>query len=104
LTVGSTLNGTFKVNDVEVEFSTDGTTWFPATNVGAPGTGRWGIVGLTGLTDGVAGKIYVKLSVDDDSGFPGTFDSDELKTTNGLAADGGANDPSNEYSFFNVTP
>jgi hypothetical protein len=104
LEVGSTLNGTFSVNDVEVEFSTDGTTWFPATNVGAPGTGRWGIVGLTGLTDGVAGKIYVKLSVDDDSGFPGTFDSDELKTTNGLAADGGANDPSNEYSFFNVTP
>jgi hypothetical protein len=104
LKVGDTLNGTFNVNDVKVEFSTDASSWTEATNVGAPGTGTWGIVGLTGLTDGVAGKIYVKLSVDDDSGFPGTFDSDELKTTNGLAADGGANDPSNEYSFFNVTP
>ena len=102
------LNGTFNVNDVKVEFSTDPTDalgWKEATNVGVPGTGTWGIVGLTGLTDGVAGKIYVKLSVDDEPGcLSNSFESDELKTTNGLAADGGANDPSNEYSFFNVTP
>jgi hypothetical protein len=107
LEVGDTLNITFDVNDVEVKFSTnptDASSWKEATNVGFPGTGRWGIVGLTGLTDGVEGKIYVKLSVDDDSGFPGTFDDDELKTTNGLDGDAGANDPSNEYQFFTVTP
>ena len=39
-------------------------------------------------TDGVEGNIYVKLNV-----------NGELKTTNGLAADG-----TNEYSFFKVTP
>ena len=106
LEVGSTLNGIFNVNDVKVEFSTDATNWVEATAVGAgPAIGTWKITGLTGLTDGEEGYIYVKLSVDDDAGgLPGSFESDELKTTNGLAADGGANDPSNEYTFFKVTP
>jgi hypothetical protein len=96
LEVGTTLNGTFNVADVKVEFSTDAKDWTEATYL-VPGTGTWGIVGLTGLTDGVEGKIFVKLYVDSDGS--GTFEDSELKTTNGLAADG-----TNEYTFFNVTP
>ena len=100
LEVSDTLNGTFYVNDVKVEFSTDATNWVEANAVGVNGSGTWGITGLTGLTDGVEGKIYVKLSVDDDTGgLPGAFESDELKTTNGEAADG-----TNEYATFRVTP
>lgn len=97
LATGLTLNSTFSVDDVKVEFSTDATIWTEATYAGVNGSGVWGIEGLAGLTDGVAGKIYVKLSVDSDGS--GTFEPGELKTTNGLAADG-----TNEYSFFNVTP
>ena len=106
LATGLDLNsGALVVNDVKVEFSTDKTNWVEANLVGANGSGTWKITGLTGLTDGVEGNIYVKLSVDDDAGgLPGSFEPEELKTTNGLAADGGANDPSNEYTFFKVTP
>jgi len=100
LTTGVTLNGTFLVNDVKVEFSTDASSWTEANLVETNGTGIWGITGLTGLTDGVEGKIYVKLSVDDDAGgLPGAFEADELKTTDGLAPDG-----TNEYATFRVTP
>lgn len=97
LATGLTLNGSFLVSDVKVEFSTDETNWFEATYVGTNGSGIWGITGLAGLTDGVEGKIYVKLSVDSDAS--GTFELGELKTTDGLAAGG-----MNEYATFRVTP
>jgi hypothetical protein len=96
LEVGDTLNVTFNVDDVKVEFKTDTTNWAEGY-VGVNGSGIWGIKGLAGLTDGVEGKIYVKLSVDSDGS--GTFESGELKTTNGLAADG-----TNEFATFRVTP
>jgi hypothetical protein len=85
------------VDDVKVEFSTDALIWTEATNVGLNGTGTWSIKGLTGVTD----KIYVKLYVDNNGTVD--FQPDELKTTNGLVGDLGVNDPSNEYTFFNVT-
>lgn len=97
LATGLTLNTTFLVSDVKVEFSTDETNWFEATYVGANGSGIWGITGLAGLTDGVEGKIYVRLYVDS-NGTSG-FQDEELKTTDGLAADG-----TNEYAAFRVTP
>ena len=95
--VESGTSGSLTVDDVKVEFSADALSWTEADLVGAPGTGRWGIRGLTGVTD----KIYVKLYVDN-NGTSG-FQPDELKTTNGLVGDLGVNDPSNEYTFFNVT-
>ncbi len=72
-------------SNIVVEVSTDGSTWVTAT---ADGGGYWTAVGLTGLTSGTEGSIYVKLSV-----------SGEQKTTNGQAADG-----SNDYATFTVIP
>ena len=95
--VESGTSGSLTVDDVKVEFSTDALIWTEATNVGLNGTGTWSIKGLTGVTD----KIYVKLYVDNNGTVD--FQPDELKTTNGLVGDLGVNDPSNEYTFFNVT-
>lgn len=81
-------NGTpWTVTSIVVEVSTDKTTWIPATDAG---NGHWSTAGLTGLTAGTAGKIYVRLTV-----------NGELKTTDGLAL---AADGSNGYQTFTVTP
>jgi len=81
-------NGTpWTVNSIVVEVSTDKTTWTPATDTG---NGHWSSAGLSGLTAGSAGKIYVRLTV-----------NGELKTTDGLAL---AADGSNGYQTFTVTP
>lgn len=81
-------NGTpWTVTSIVVEASTDKTTWTPATDAG---NGHWSTAGLTGLTVGTAGKIYVRLTV-----------NSELKTTDGLAL---AADGSNGYQTFTVTP
>ncbi len=87
--VGSQLkdkNGTlWTVNTITVEASTDKINWIAATD---NGNGHWSVTGLTGLTSGVAGKIYVRLTV-----------NGEQKTTDGSAAAG-----TNGYQEFTVTP
>jgi hypothetical protein len=68
-----------------VEVSTDGSTWISA---GDDGNGYWSATGLTGLTNGATGSIYVRLSI-----------NGEQKTTDGNAASG-----ANGYATFAVTP
>jgi hypothetical protein len=87
LSLGTALTG-MTVNSVTLEASTDKTTWVPATAGSV--TGHWTFAGLTGLSAGTSGKIYVRLTV-----------NSELKTTNGLAL---ASDGSNGYQTFNVAP
>jgi len=89
--VGDSLNNAagspWQVTAIAMEVSTDAANWTPATDSGA---GHWTAGGLSGLTAGTAGKIYVRLTV-----------NGELKTTDGLplAASG-----SNGYQTFTVTP
>jgi hypothetical protein len=94
---------TFPINTVTVEFSTDETNWTPANNA-VNGSGIWS-ASIDSLTDGVEGKIYVRLSV-----------NNELKTTDGKVpgvitdVNGDPildenNDPiPNTYNIFKVTP
>ena len=64
-------NAAWTVNPVTVLVSTDNATWLPANdNTG----GHWSVSGLTGLTAGQSGKIYVKLTI-----------NGEQKTTDGTA-------------------
>ena len=74
------------VNTIAMDVSTDGTTWIAATDPG--NTGHWTAAGLTGLSSGTAGSIYVRL-----------FVNGEQKTTDGAAV-GSANG----YQTFTVTP
>ncbi|MCP4332762.1 MAG: hypothetical protein GY785_08915 [Gammaproteobacteria bacterium] len=89
LTDGSVLNSgemyQLSINSIVVEMSTDLVTWATAASVG---NGYWSASGLTGLTNGSQGNIYVKLSV-----------SGEQKSTNGQVASG-----DNAYATFAVTP
>lgn len=81
-------NGAFwTVNSIAVEVSTDAATWFNATD---SGNGHWSVAGLTGLSSGVSGKIYVKLTV-----------NGEQKTTDGVAVVAGG---TNGYQTFTVIP
>lgn len=93
VTVGSVLknqsNVSWTVGSIVMDVSTDKTTWVSATDLG---NGHWSAAGLTGLTAGTPGKIYVRLYVGD-----GT--TTEQKTTDGAAV--GA---ANGYQTFNVTP
>jgi hypothetical protein len=93
VTVGSVLknqsNVSWTVGSIVMEVSTDKTTWVSAADLG---NGHWSAAGLTGLTAGTPGKIYVRLYVGD-----GT--TTEQKTTDGAAV--GA---ANGYQTFNVTP
>jgi hypothetical protein len=73
------------VSTVVVEASTDKTNWIAATETS---NGHWTVAGLPGLTSGVAGSIYVRLTV-----------NGEQKTTDGAAV--GA---ANAYQTFTVTP
>lgn len=72
------------VGAVEVEASTDGTTWVGGTSDGA----HWSVPNLTGLANGAAGRVFVRLTV-----------NGEQKTTDGKAPSG-----SNGYADFTVTP
>jgi hypothetical protein len=76
------------VNSVILEVSTDKVTWLAATDAG--NSGHWSVSGLTGLTAGVPGSIYVRLTV-----------NGELKTTDGLAL---AADGKNGYQTFTLIP
>jgi hypothetical protein len=86
---GDTLNdqtGTpWTVSTILVEVSTDNATWVTATETG---NGHWSAAGLTGLTAGTAGALYVRLTV-----------NGEQKTT-----DGNALGATNGYQTFTVTP
>jgi hypothetical protein len=86
---GTTLHdetgAAWTVNPITVLASTDGSTWTAANdNTG----GHWSVTGLSGLSSGVTGTIYVKLNI-----------NGEDKTTNGNVASG-----SNAYASFTVTP
>ncbi|MGE0371095.1 MAG: hypothetical protein AB7Q01_04315 [Gammaproteobacteria bacterium] len=90
--VGTVLNDgdmahELSVASMTVELSTDGATWTAATD---NGSGHWSGAGITGLTDGEQGELYVRLTV-----------NGEQKTTNGAAP---AGDGSNDYGTFLVTP
>jgi hypothetical protein len=95
VTIGSSLknesNATWTVGSIVLEASTDKITWVTATDLG---NGHWSAAGLTGLTAGTAGKIYVKLTVGN-----GTAGTIEQKST-----DGSAVGTANAYQTFNVTP
>lgn len=85
--MGSTLKdeqGTsWDINTIMVEASTDQTTWIAATE---GTTGHWSVEGLTGLTTGQAGIIYVRVTV-----------NGEVKTSDGTAT-------GIAYAPFTVTP
>ena len=86
---GTTLHddtGTaWTVNPIAVSASTDGSTWIAAAD---NTVGHWSVSGLSGLSSGVTGTIYVKMNI-----------NGEDKTTNGNAASG-----TNGYASFTVTP
>ena len=74
------------ISSIVVEISIDdGANWTTATTAGTDGI--WSVTGLA-LTSGQESQIRVRLTV-----------NGEVKTTDGLAADG-----SNDYATFTVTP
>jgi hypothetical protein len=84
-TVLSSPAGT--ITSMSVQASTDKTTWVSGIdNTG----GHWSIPGLTGLSTGVTGTIYVKLNI-----------NGEDKTIDGLASNMSG---TNMYATFTVTP
>lgn len=89
--VGATMNaGTayeLTVAGMSVEVSTDETNWTAATD---NGNGHWTVTGISGLTNGVAGTLYVRLTV-----------NGEQKTADGATPVG---DGTNDYAQFTVTP
>jgi hypothetical protein len=89
--VGTTMSsGTayeLTVASMSVEVSTDETNWTAATD---NGDGHWTVAGISGLTNGMAGTLYVRVTV-----------NDEQKTADGATP---AGDGSNDYAQFTVTP
>ncbi len=73
------------VNTMSIEVSTDQTNWIAASDNGG---GRWSATGITGLTDGTQGTLYVRLTV-----------NGEQKTDDGMAPDGTA-----DNAEFKITP
>lgn len=90
--VGKTLNGgsayELNISAMTIAVSTDGSTWIPAD--GSGNDGYWTAGGVAGLTAGVQGSIYVRVTV-----------NGELKTTDGAAA---AGDGSNDSTVITFTP
>ncbi len=78
------------VNTLSVQASTDGTTWIPMTE-DTTNKGHFSVSGLTGLSNGVQGNIYVKLTVNG---------NDYVDNATGDAAANGAH----TYATFTVTP
>ena len=91
---GSTLhdetNSAWTISSMTVYASTDGSTWLPATEGSI--AGHWSVPGLSALTSGVTGTIYVQMNV-------GNGTAVEQKTTDGMAVSG-----ANGYASFIVTP
>ncbi|MBF0169893.1 MAG: hypothetical protein HQK87_02190 [Nitrospinae bacterium] len=84
-TLTDATGGSWTVDSLVVELSTDKATWLTATE---NGDGHFTVMGLTGLADGVASNVYVKLTV---NGYPYTTDG-----ANGNGA--------NDYQTFVVIP
>jgi len=86
---GQSLNdengAAWTVNSITIQVSTDGTTW---TDMMESGSGYFMVSGLTGLTDGTEGVIYVKMTI-----------NGVQYTTDGAAVSG-----ANGYQAFTVTP
>jgi len=78
------------VNTLSGQASTDGTTWLPMTE-DTVNKGHFSVTGLTGLSTGVAGTIYVKLTING---------NDYVDNATGDAAATGAH----AYATFKVTP
>ena len=92
VSVGTVLNSgdaTYEltVASVVVEVSTDGTNWIATTD---NGSGHWSATSISGLTNDVAGTLYVRLTV-----------NGEQKTADGATP---AGDGTNDYAQFTVTP
>lgn len=89
---GKTLNqGTayeLNISSMSVEVSTDGATWVAAD--GSSNDGYWTATGVAGLTDGVEGSLFIRVTV-----------NGEQKTTDGSAP---AGDGSNDYTVVTFTP
>lgn len=79
--------GTWLVSSATTSLSasTDLVTWLPGTDMGE---GHWSIGGLSGLSTGNTGTVYVSFTV-----------NGEQKTTDGLASSG-----TNTYATFTVRP
>ena len=104
LTTGMTLNSgsmtsQLDVTSVDLQLSTDRMNWSSATE---NGNGYYTVSGLSGLSNGTVGHVYMKLRV-----------NGELKTTNGeLSNEGACEDPlvtegaalCNHYSTLMFTP
>jgi hypothetical protein len=73
------LNYELTAATMTVEVSSDASTWVAATDLG---NGHWSAAGITGLTDGTEGTLYVSLTI-----------NGEVKTINDLG-----------YANFTVTP
>ena len=73
------------VGPITVKVSTDGTTWVKAVD---KNNGDWFASGLSGLSAGTTGAVYVKI-----------FVNGEQKTIDGTSAGG-----PNGYAVFTVTP
>ncbi len=73
------------VSSITVEASTDASNWVTAKETV---NGHYAVTGLSGLTDGTAADVYVRISV-----------NDEQKTTDSASIDG-----INGYATFTVTP
>lgn len=89
---GSVLNSgdtsyQLTVTSMSVEVSANQTDWVAATD---NGNGHWIANGISGLTAGVSGTLYVRLQV-----------NGEQKTTDGMAP---AGDGSNDFAMFTITP
>ncbi|MBI4746449.1 MAG: hypothetical protein HY786_07915 [Deltaproteobacteria bacterium] len=78
------------VNPLSVQASTDGTTWTAMTE-DTVNEGHFSVSGLTGLSSGVAGTVYVKLTING---------NDYVDNATGDSTAAGAH----IYATFNVTP
>ena len=76
------------ISTMSVEVSTDGATWVAAD--GSSNDGYWTASGVSGLTDGVEGSFFVRVTV-----------NGEQKTTDGVMP---AGDGSNDYTTITFTP
>ena len=95
---GATLNADsmhyeLAISTMSVEVSTDAENWIVAEE--GHHHGHWSASGITGLSEGVSGTLYVRLIVEG-----------EQKTTDGLAlnADAVTEDTNNHFARFTVTP
>ena len=81
------MSSELTISSVSVQLSSDTITWVDATELG---NGYWLASAISGLSNGVQGQLYVKLSV-----------NGEQKSTDGQIP---AGDGTNDYATFTITP